>query len=169
MVSQSSPQQTAPGIGIDIEQCDHLPAVAPSSDAFYQENFTRAEIAYCQRQPNPRESFCGLWCAKEAAKKCSAEFLNLKPIEVEIGHDEQGRPFLTRQREGQPPARRPYHLSISHAHGLAIAVCVAQEVSPVQGNVSSNNDSSRSIGLLSWIALALGCLNLLLWLLLAKK
>ena len=90
-------------VGIDIEQVDNLPAAADlGTDPFYVENFTPAEIAYCQRQPKPRESLCGLWCAKEAVKKCGAEFLNLRPLELEIRHDAQGRPFPVVLRDGKP-------------------------------------------------------------------
>ena len=89
------------GLGIDIEHCDHLPLASdPWTEKFYTDNFSPAEIAYCQRQSNPRESFCGLWSAKEAARKCHADIFQLRPLDLEITHDVQGRPFLTILRNG---------------------------------------------------------------------
>ena len=165
---------TDPGIGVDIEHCDNLPAVAdPSTDAFYVENFTPAEIAYCQRQPDPRESFCGLWCVKEAAKKCGGDFFNLLPLEMEINHDVQGRPFITSLRAVKPAVKLNCQVSISHSHGLSTAVCVAG----LDGNKILNParvdtlpqpvTSGRNV--LGWLALSLGVLNLLLWMLLVLK
>jgi len=119
------PSASNSAVGIDIEHVDDLPkAEDPWSEAFYVEHFTRAEIAYCQRQASPRESFCGLWCAKEAVMKCGEEFLKLRPIEMEIGHDERGRPFLIVLRDGKDEVRSDCVISISHAHGLSVAVCV---------------------------------------------
>ena len=42
----------------------HLNNVLPT-----RRNFTEAEIAYCLAQPDPRASFTGRWCAKEATIK----------------------------------------------------------------------------------------------------
>ena len=82
-------------IGLDFESSDRLPwSGDPRSEPFYVENFTGAEMAWCLRQPDPRLSFCGLWCAKEAALKCGQEFAGLRPIDLEVLHDERGRPRL---------------------------------------------------------------------------
>jgi serine O-acetyltransferase len=98
----------------------------PWSEPFYLENFTRAEIAYCERQADPRSAFCDLWSAKEAAIKCGSEFAGLSPIDIEIEHDASGRPVLRllKQRDGFPV--KDYFLSISHAPGMSMAVCVVQ-------------------------------------------
>ncbi len=117
----------ASGVGIDLEHCDHLPvAPDPGAERFYVEHFTPAEIAYCQRQPRPREAFCGLWCAKEAARKCAAEFMHLSPLELEIRHDAQGRPWLAVPLAGKPEIKRDCFLSISHSHDVCVAMCVTR-------------------------------------------
>lgn len=56
--------------------------------------------------------------------KCGDEFINLRPLELEIGHDERGRPFLVVLRDGKDDRRGDCVISISHAHGLSVAVCV---------------------------------------------
>jgi phosphopantetheine--protein transferase-like protein len=156
------------GVGIDVEHCDNLPAAAdPQGDPFYLENFTPAEIGYCQRQPKPRESFCGLWCAKEAAKKCSAEFVHLRPLELEITHDAQGRPLLAVLRDGKQETKRNCVLSISHSNGLAVAVCVmgAGGVKLAGSGLGSVEKPAGSGGnALAWLAFGLGLLDLVLWL-----
>ncbi len=107
-------------VGIDIEQTAHLPwSGDPSSDPFYVENFTPAETAYALRQSDPRQTLCGLWCAKEATIKCGPELAALQPAQIEILHDENGRPRLT--VEG---ADIGCEVSISHADGTAVAVCI---------------------------------------------
>src|ERR1035441_2239210 len=94
-VPAAAPARDALAVGLDIESADNLPASAdPWSEPFYVDNFTRAEIAWCLRQPDPHMSFCGLWSAKEAALKCGREFAGLRPIEIEILHDHRGRPML---------------------------------------------------------------------------
>ena len=122
---KDQPDHGGLSVGIDMEHCDRLPAISDASEqAFYSENFTRAEIAYCRRRANPRESFCGLWCAKEAAMKCGVEFLKLRPLELEIGHDAQGQPFLMVVRNGNSERVKDCTLSISHSQGMSVAVCM---------------------------------------------
>ena len=163
------------GVGIDIEHCDNLPAAAdPRTDSFYVENFTPAEIAYCHRQPKPRESFCGLWCAKEAAKKCGEEFMNLRPLDLEITHDAHGRPLLSVLRDGKQEIQRHCVLSISHTNDVSVAVCATgwggsqlaiSESAPVAGQTPGGSGNQ----VLAWVALGLGLLNLLLLLLVVFK
>jgi phosphopantetheine--protein transferase-like protein len=168
----SSPENSC--LGIDIEHCEHLPTASdPWTEAFYLENFTPAEIAYCQRQPNPRESFCGLWCAKEAAMKCHTDFFHLRPLELEIKHDAQGKPFLTVLRGGKQETRSNCSVSISHSHDISIAVC-AVSASPSRMHVADSTNSLQEPtapvrNTLAWVAFGLGALNFLLLLLLVLK
>jgi len=112
-------------IGLDLESTDHLPAPDdPGSEPFYRENFTRAEMAWCLRQPDARRAFCGLWTAKEAAFKCGQELAGLRPSEIEIVHDEQGRPRLRLLRAAEAARTADWALSISHAGRMGMAVCV---------------------------------------------
>ena len=108
------------GVGIDIEEVANLPwSGDPWKEAFYAENFTQAETAYAMRQADPRTTLAGLWCAKEAALKCGAEFATLRPSQIEIRHDENGRPQL--EVDGSAAA---CEISISHAGTSAVAVCI---------------------------------------------
>ncbi|HEV2696317.1 MAG TPA: 4'-phosphopantetheinyl transferase superfamily protein [Verrucomicrobiae bacterium] len=161
------------GVGIDIESLDELPVAADFwSEPFYVENFTPVEIAYCQRQADPRTSFCGLWCAKEAARKCSPEFFGLHPLDLEILHDVQGRPFLAILRDKRRLGIPNCDLSISHTHSMGAAVCVMREIlatTPGVAPVVSQGAQDSSGRILAWLGLALGLLNLLFWLFFTAK
>lgn len=162
--------EASASVGIDIEHCDNLPGGQdPWTDAFYVEHFTRAEIAYCQRQPNPRESFCGLWCAKEAAMKCDGNFLKLWPTNLEIKHDAQGRPFLVILQNGRQTTKSDCAISISHSNGLSVAVCVvcvtgSKPFRPIDMGETKSLGEHRSSDTVAWIALVVGVASLLLWL-----
>lgn len=119
------PAQDTLAVGLDIESADNLPSLGdPWSEPFYVENFTRAEMAWCLRQPDPKMSFCGFWSAKEAALKCGQEFAGLRPIEIEILHDQLGRPVLRPLRAFHVGRASDWVLSISHAGRMGLAVCV---------------------------------------------
>jgi phosphopantetheine--protein transferase-like protein len=126
-VPAAAPARDALAVGLDIESADNLPSAAnPWSEPFYVDNFTRAEIAWCLRQPDPPMSFCGLWSAKEAALKCGQEFAGLRPIEIEILRDHRGRAMLRLLLPSPATGTARWLLSISHAGRMAMAVCVKE-------------------------------------------
>jgi fatty acid synthase subunit alpha len=71
----TSLQNRCCGIGVDIELNAAI-NIDASTSAFIDRNFSKNEIDYCSRSPNPRASFCGRWAAKEAVVKA---ICNLKP------------------------------------------------------------------------------------------
>lgn len=173
MAPLGTPTAQDVAVGIDIEHVENLPAALdPWTEAFYAEYFTKAEIAYCQRQPNPRESFCGLWCAKEAVLKCGREFRNRRPLELEIGHDIGGRPFLTILTDGKPVRQQTCALSITHSHGMSVAVCIvgngSLHTTYPENRAPASQETYRG-NILAWVAFGLGILNVCLWLLLVLK
>ena len=119
-------------VGTDIESAANLSWTGdPWTDPFYLENFTSGEIAYCLRRPDPRLSLCGLWSAKEATIKCMGVGGRPHPKQIEICHDEHGKPYLRLVGEVEVVARgMEFRLSISHAGGLATAVCVCLRTRP---------------------------------------
>ena len=64
-------QQSTPGVGVDIEL---VSSINIDNETFIERNFTAREIAYCRSAPDPRASFTGRWCAKEAAIKAVSSF-----------------------------------------------------------------------------------------------
>jgi phosphopantetheine--protein transferase-like protein len=101
------------GIGIDIAHVKNLPIATDYRDhEFYGTHFATSEIVYCIQAPNARESFCGLWAAKEAIVKAKGiSRPNMSLSEIVISHDEFGC-----------PSHPGVAVSISHNEGTAIAV-----------------------------------------------
>ncbi len=160
------------GLGVDVEFVDNLPwSGDPWTDSFYLENFTPREIAYCIRQTNPKLSLCGLWSAKEATIKCESSPGGLHPRDLEISHDDGGRPFARRIAANlEPVALEEWYLSISHSNNIAVAVSVRMvrlgnvaDVKPenlpplvhVPDPPKPPSGSFLSMRLLSWISLLL--------------
>jgi phosphopantetheine--protein transferase-like protein len=118
-------------IGLDIECSDNLPPSGnPWSEPFYLEHFTPAEIDWCLRQRDSQLSFCRLWTAKEAASKCGRELATLRPIEIEVRHDERGWPMLRATRASHQAIASDCLLSISHSGKTCMAICVRKPASP---------------------------------------
>ena len=131
----TGPVPGALAIGIDIECCDNLPPSSdPRSDPFYLENFTAAEIDWCQHQPDSRLCFCGLWSAKEAVIKCGGELATLRPIEIEVQYDARDRPQLRATPSSQRALADNCVLSISHSGKTAtMAICIRKPASSASG------------------------------------
>ena len=115
------PNSEGPFIGIDIEEIASFAAVTDyREDAFYKQNFSPSEIAWCITQPHPLASFAGKFAAKEAIAKSDNRFISQPFNRIEILSNPDGRP----QFQG-------FEISISHTPAMAIAVAVrAQSSAP---------------------------------------
>lgn len=114
------------GLGMDVQSLDSLPETDDlRAHPIYAGLFTAAEIAGALLKPEPRRHLCGLFCAKEAAKKAHPLLLNLHPLELEIRHDPAGRPLL-QLGEGAPAAARALRslVAITHGKDFSAATCV---------------------------------------------
>ncbi|GGG69922.1 holo-ACP synthase [Edaphobacter dinghuensis] len=115
-------------VGVDIQSVSDLPEVADYWEAeFYQQHFTRQEIAYALLQPAPRESFAATWCAKEALRKADGRWLGVDWQQTEIAHTSDGVPTF-KSGEDQIPCS----VSLSHTKDYALAVVVFESKPPVQ-------------------------------------
>ena len=109
---------TATTIGVDIQSVANLPEAADYWETnFYQQHFTRQEIAYALLQSHPRESFAAAWCAKEALRKADNRWIGFDWQQIELTHDDAGKPGLA---AGGGPI--PCSVSLSHTEGIAVAV-----------------------------------------------
>lgn len=95
------------------------------SDKQFARVFSRAEIDYANKFEDNLSHFCGFYCVKEALVKA----LNnraLKYNQIEVLHDESGRPHLnlTEYLLGALNQQNlsSAQISISHSGGYAIAV-----------------------------------------------
>ena len=117
-------------VGVDVEEIDALPIATDYWEhEFYQGSFAKSEIAYAVVQVEPRIHFAGFWCAKEALRKCDSAFKEVSLADTVVGHDAEGRPYLT-QPGIAGPERLPHAVSISHTTAVATAVVVTGYAAP---------------------------------------
>lgn len=105
--------------GVDIEQIHRF---ENRDSSFFEGIFTPNEIGYCRGKSLPAQHFCGIYCAKEALSKAlSGIARGLCYLDLEISHDDAGRPFFIR-----PDCLAMFEtdVSISHSGDMATAVVV---------------------------------------------
>jgi len=147
------------GIGVDMEEIAALPRTHDfRKESFYIENFTAGEIAYCILQADPYASFTGLFAAKEAIVKAADGRYSHRPFHtIEIGHSPDGKPL----HDG-------WHLSISHAGNMAVAVAspLRQQEPVVRDEIGGAAQPARRSasagGRLVWIALLISLVAIVL-------
>lgn len=113
------------GVGLDL--CD-IPRMEEQlkNTAFMKRVFTDAERAYIiGRGLMASASMAGMWAAKEAALKALGVGISIPMTEVEILHDETGRPGYRLHGQALTLAQGgTLHLSITHEGTHAAAVCI---------------------------------------------
>jgi holo-[acyl-carrier protein] synthase len=92
---------------------------------FYAGNFTPQELATAVLRPNPRAHLCGLFCAKEAAKKSHPALLDVRMADLAVLPDATGRPVLRVADGVAGAAGLRFLVSITHTDAVAAATCVA--------------------------------------------
>ncbi|HEY8970723.1 MAG TPA: 4'-phosphopantetheinyl transferase superfamily protein [Puia sp.] len=139
-------------IGIDIEEMSSLPRVHDfRKDEFYTMNFTSSEIAYCVLQPDPYASFAGLFSAKEAIIKADGRLRSRSFNSIGITHGPEGEPLYP-----------GFHLSISHAGGVAVAVAIPVRSEQTTLPPGQPVRQSRGAVGISLLALAIAILAIIL-------
>jgi holo-[acyl-carrier protein] synthase len=123
------PSLSGLGLGIDLQEIDALPLARDyRADPFYSSHFLPSEIAGAMLRPDPRAHLCGLFCAKEAAKKTHPDLLTLRMTEFLVSHDAAGRPSLALTGESQAAVQFRFLVSITHTEHYAAATCLTTEV-----------------------------------------
>ena len=118
------------GTGVDIVKIERFGA--KQSPRFMQRVFSVQEQAYLSTK-GP-QSMAGLFAAKEAvAKAMGTGFAGFFPCDIEITHDEMGKPHVTlhgKADEILQKRRSPFHfhVSISHTATDAVAFAVLEAV-----------------------------------------
>jgi phosphopantetheine--protein transferase-like protein len=110
------------GIGIDCESVAQFPS---ENENFVKKNFTEEEIKYCRAQPDPRASFCGRFCSKEAVFKSmgvKSQGLAASLIDIEIIASAQGPTVKLSDQVKDMAKGYRFLISISHNDGMAVAV-----------------------------------------------
>jgi holo-[acyl-carrier protein] synthase len=112
------------GIGVDLADISRLEAALRRTPALAARLFTVSELGA------PISSLAGCFAAKEAVAKALGGPRGLRWTDIEVTHDDAGRPML--EIRGTVAAAAAglgvsgWHLSLSHDAGLCIAMVVAQ-------------------------------------------
>jgi len=112
------------GIGVDIVKVSRFDE-KQKSPQFMKRVFSFYEQAYLQDKAV--ESMAGLFAAKEAvAKALGVGFDGFFPCEIEILHNEKGKPYVNLLGKAKELAEdgAVFHLSISHTDENAVAFVV---------------------------------------------
>jgi holo-[acyl-carrier protein] synthase len=113
-------------VGIDLIEIERVRRTLERYPTFRERCFTEAEIAYCDRRPNPAESYAGRFAGKEAVGKALGIGVRFTWKEIEI----VGRPKPSVRLTGRTRAAweglggGEIDLSMTHSRDLAAAICV---------------------------------------------
>lgn len=121
------------GLGIDLVAVRRVrEALERHGDRFFERVCTPAELAYCRDFRDPGERLAGRWAAKEAVLKALGTGLAREALmtEVEVLNGPAGAPILTLHggalAAAQALGATAWHLSLTHADGMAAAVAVLE-------------------------------------------
>jgi len=113
------------GVGTDIVEIDRM-ARAVKRPAFLRKCFTAAEIARCEASgAKSAQNFAGYFAAKESvAKALGTGFRGISPRDIEICHNNVGKPFASIASNAAIGAGLRCEISISHGRDHAVAFAV---------------------------------------------
>lgn len=101
-------------IGVDIVKISRIEKITENK-SFLNKVFTEKEIEHCRTA----QSFAGIYAAKEAYFKALGTGLRLPLCNVEILHDNKGKPFIA--------SLDKCDVSISHDGEYAVAAVILWE------------------------------------------
>jgi holo-[acyl-carrier protein] synthase len=117
------------GIGIDLVDVERMRTILGRRESFVRRVFTPDEIAYCDRQASPAESYAARWAAREACRKALGGIRHMRWHDVHVSRASTGAPSLV--LEGTSRARAEMLgvtevlLALTHERRMAAAVCIA--------------------------------------------
>ena len=122
------------GVGADLIRIDRIARAWERWGRRFEERiFTPAEVEVCRTRPNPAACLALRFAAKEAFSKAVGLGLrsgNLLWRDIEVTHDQRGKPSLVLRGTAEQAARliglRASHLTLSDEDGLAQAFVVIE-------------------------------------------
>ena len=118
------------GTGIDVIEVERIRSAA-EQQAFLDRIFTASECEYYKKCNCDPQTLAGTFAAKEAAAKAlAAGFNGIGWQDIEILHDEHGKPYArlwnAAQERMESLGGSTLHISISHIKTLAIAQAILE-------------------------------------------
>ncbi len=119
------------GTGIDIIEVERVKKAA-AKPTFLRMVFTPAEQEYFEERRFEAQTIAGTFAAKEAtAKALSVGFRGIKWTDIEVLHDENGKPYANLRNGAlsrlKDLAGKTVHVSISHIKQLAVAQAIVED------------------------------------------
>lgn len=117
------------GIGVDLVDVERVAAILSRRKTFAERVFTAAEIAYCERQASPAESYAARWAAREACRKALGGIRDMRWQDVRVDRAPTGAPRLV--LEGAAKTRADtlgvleVKVALTHERRMAAAFCIA--------------------------------------------
>ena len=117
------------GLGVDLVDVARVRAVMGRRRTFPARVFTPEEIAYCERQANPAESYAARWAAREACRKALSGVRGMRWHDVRVDRAPSGAPSLALSGATAERARSlgvtEVKVALTHERTMAAAFCVA--------------------------------------------
>jgi holo-[acyl-carrier protein] synthase len=116
-------------VGVDLIEIERIRRALERYPRFRERCFTPAEREYCDRRPNPAQSYAGRFAGKEAVGKALGIGVRFTWKEIEIA----GRPKPGVRLSGRTAAWAErigagrIDLSMTHSRELAAAICVVED------------------------------------------
>ena len=118
------------GLGVDIVEIERMRAALKRRPRLKERLFSADEQWYCEHKAHPEVHYALRFAAKEAVLKAlGTGFSGMNFLDVEVVHDERGRPMARLDGAAKAYADRmgviEMHLSLSYTQSTAVASAVA--------------------------------------------
>jgi holo-[acyl-carrier protein] synthase len=117
------------GLGVDLVDVSRVKAMIGRHPTFTTRVFTPKEIAYCERQASPAESYAARWAAREACRKALGGVRGMRWHDVRVDRAPSGAPSLRLEGATAERAQRlgvgEVKVALTHERSMAAAFCVA--------------------------------------------
>jgi holo-[acyl-carrier protein] synthase len=117
------------GIGVDLVDVQRVERLLARHPTFAGRVFTPEEVAYCERQASPAESYAARWAAREACRKSLGGIRHMRWHDVWVERAPSGAPRLTLRGTSWARAESlgvtEVMVALTHERRTAAAFCVA--------------------------------------------
>jgi len=117
------------GIGVDLVDVERVRVIMGRRGTFAERVFTPQEIAYCERQASPEESYAARWAAREACRKALGGVRGMRWHDVRVDRAPSGAPSLVLTgnvlRRAEELGVSQVMVALTHERRMAGAFCVA--------------------------------------------
>ena len=116
------------GLGLDLCEISRMDKLL-ENDRFLNRYFTEAEAGYIRSKgKTASQTAAGIYAAKEALAKALGTGITFDLKEIEVVHDEVGKPgYRLTGKAAEMSGNDSFLLSVSHDGGISAAVCVREQ------------------------------------------